>query len=371
MAQGSQGRSKKPAKPKIDKGKRRTKENDEYGHATVDELHMHRMSLITQIQDLFPDLGSAFVLKVLDEYNDDVEQVTAHLLEDSLPAHLKDLNRSDEVQVQPGVYESADAIAHLSPRNTPPLLPRRRNKYDDDAFDRLAISPAQIHRGRKGSEQTADVMLQDRSTAPNKAAILSALAAFDSDDDERDDTYDVADVGGTVDVAMPGSDEADADLLDNNEQALYNAYKMSPEVFDRDANTRRGKARAALKSETGMTDEAVEGWGIMIGRDSRRLRRLEAKFAMAAVGQPELARTSYREAPVGTDDSEQEGTNRRGGGIFRGRGRGGPGGPVAGPADDKGAQISRQRKEANKGSRANHNRRNQRARKMARGGFAG
>ncbi|KAL8827011.1 MAG: hypothetical protein Q9170_007185 [Blastenia crenularia] len=39
---------------------------------------------------------------------------------------------------------------------------------------------------------------------------------------------------------------------------------------------------------------------------------------------------------------------------------------MAGPADEKGTQIARERKDANKGARANHNRRDQRARKMAR-----
>ena len=226
---------------------------------------------------------------------------------------------------------------------------------------------------------TADDLLADRSSAPSKAAILSALATFDSDDDERDDTYDVEDVGGTVDSAIPGSDDADADLRDNNEEPLFRAYKMSHETFDRDSNTRRGKARLHLKNETGMTDEAIEGWAIMIGRDPRRLRRLEAKFSTFSGGQRELASTAFREGGTesGTEDSEGGG---RGGG-FRGRGRGrgtpgqrrggGRGGNVAGPADDKTTQAARQRKDASKGSRANHNRRDQRARKMARGGLPG
>lgn len=68
----------------------------------------------------------------------------------------------------------------------------------------------------------------------------------------------------------------------------------------------------------------------------------------------------------GQGPSRGRGRGRGGGG--RGRGGGGAGGDVAGPADDRGTQIARQRKDAQKGSRANHNRRDQRARKMARGG---
>ncbi|KAL8804722.1 MAG: hypothetical protein Q9182_002414 [Xanthomendoza sp. 2 TL-2023] len=365
----------KAARGRTDKGKGIQK--DEYGHGAFDGgVHVHKMSLVTQIQDLFPDLGSAFVVKLLDEYDDDTEQVTAHLLDESIPPHLQSMDRSETLPLQQETQSSTDLVPNLRPQATPSLLlPTRRNIHDNDAFDRLAVSPSQIHRGRQSSSNTADTVLQDRSAAPNKAAILSALAAFDSDDDERDDTYDVEDVGGTVDTAMPGSDEVDADLRDRNEEALFRAYRMSPEVFERDAATRRGKARMALRSETGMTDEAIEGWGIMLGRDPGRLRRLEAKFAMFGGGQQQrgLDRTSYREGS-GTEESDRgeggsSGRVRRGG--FRGRGRGGRGGNVAGPAGERETQIARQRKDVDKGGRANHRRRDQRAKKMARAGFSG
>lgn len=259
-------------------------------------------------------------------------------------------------------------------QNSPISLPPRRNVFDNDAFDRLAIAPTSITRGRANPSQTADSLL----SAPSfnaKAAILSALAAFDSDSDERDDTYDAEDVGGTVDTVLPSSDERDADLREGNEEALLAAYKRSPELFDRNAGTRRSRARAALKSETGMTDEAIEGWAIMIGRDPRRLRRLEAKFSIDGGTQRELAATSYREtaSSAAEDDSEAAGSGHgRGGGRGRGRGRGGRGaGDVAGSAGDRDTQVARQRKGAAKGGRANHNRRDQRAKKMARGGFPG
>jgi len=79
-------------KRKIDKGKWPAT-GDEYGHGS--RAHVHRMSLISQVQDLFPDFGSGFIVKLLNEYNDDVEQVISHLLEDSLPTHLEGADRSD------------------------------------------------------------------------------------------------------------------------------------------------------------------------------------------------------------------------------------------------------------------------------------
>lgn len=128
-----------------------------------------------------------------------------------------------------------------------------------------------------------------------------------------------------------------------------------------------------------MSDEAIEGWAIMLSRDPRRVKRLEAKLERFTGQQTQLAGSRWQ---IGTDTEDSgaegvggEGAGSRGGfrGRGRGRGRGGArgGGNVAGPTGDAGTEKARSNKEANKGSRANHNRRDQRARKMARGGFAG
>ena len=85
--------------------------------------------------------------------------------------------------------------------------------------DLLLASTANLHLGKRPAD--VDTLLSAPSTAPQKAAILSALAAFDSDDDERDDTYDAADVGGTVDAAG-GAD--DTPLTEGTEAALFRAW---------------------------------------------------------------------------------------------------------------------------------------------------
>ncbi|KAL3426153.1 activating signal cointegrator 1 complex subunit 2 [Phlyctema vagabunda] len=364
------GRPPRLIRRKVEKGKG-IATSDDYGHGAYRQVHIHRMSLISQVQDLFADLGSGFIVKLLDAYNDDVEQVISHLLEKSLPPHLQDADRSEKLESP----LREDPVSALVPHSTPPLLPTRRNVYDNDEFDQLAVDTSKLHFGRRNPDQTADDVLQDRSNAPNKAAILSALAAFDSDDDERDDTYDVEDVGGTVDTSNPEEVTADA----GHDEALFRAYKLSPKIFERDAGTRRGKPRMALKEETGMTDEAIEGWALMLSRDPRQMRRLEAKFSSFSGGQRELAPSAWRANPAGsgTEDSDMDARNDRGrGGRLRGAGRGGRGrgrgrGNVAGPTGDKDTEAARNKKEANKGSTANHNRRDQRAKKMARGGFPG
>ena len=92
------GKPKKITKRRVDKGKARSSEA--FGHGALGDVHVHKSSQISQLQDLFPDLGTAFIVKLLDEYDDDPEQVTAHLLDDALPPHLQEADRTEELYVQ-------------------------------------------------------------------------------------------------------------------------------------------------------------------------------------------------------------------------------------------------------------------------------
>lgn len=80
----------------VSNGSKKGKGKD-LSHDVHDDMHVHKLSLITQIQDIFPDLGSGFIIKLLEEYADDTEQVIAHLLENSLPGHLKQADQTEEL----------------------------------------------------------------------------------------------------------------------------------------------------------------------------------------------------------------------------------------------------------------------------------
>lgn len=393
---------------KLDKGKSRAADT-----SGVEELHAHKLSLITQVQDLFPDLGSGYIVRLLDHYSDNPELIVSHLLDDSLPPELQALDKSEQLPA----IDSITPHDPLPPGSTPPRIPSpdptpiRRNIFDNDVdIAELARSEptstsapyGKLHFGRAHPQETADTLLADRSAhETNKAAILSALATFDSDDDERDDTYDAADVGGTVDSVVPSSTDAEADANasaksrtrtpEESDMALFRAYKSTPTLFARDSATRRSQPRASLKREIGMTDEAIEGWALMLARDPKRLGNLEDKLALESGGsvggvlnQPHLPSTSYRRPGPKEEGDESDGEGQpgqmggrgagfrgqgrgRGGGRGRGRGRG-RGGSRPQPPPDPNSAVSRQRKEENKASRANHNRRQQRAKKIARGG---
>lgn len=340
-------------------------------NAGPSETNVHRASQITQVQDLFPELGAGFVARCLEEFGEDTEVVIARLLDGELPPHLADADRSEELYVPPSrcfgaqltLCRSDHPVKHtasLAPPHTPPL-PERHNVHDDDELDRLAVSTSALHFGKRNPEKTADEMLQDKKSAPQKSAIYSALMAFDEDDDERDDTYDADDVGGAVDAA----DEAERESV---EEALYRAYQADRGVFGRAAAG--GPEREKLKADTGMADEALEGWAVLLERSPQLKQRLENKYTGFSGVQEELQSTKWRAGEEDEEGQAGRGGRGRGRGPFRGRGRGrgrggGPGGSGEG---GESTELARRRKEASKGSRGNQSRRDQRARKMARGG---
>ena len=338
------------------RGKGKGKATSPSEHAFEGEVHIHRMSLISQIQDLFPDLGGGFIMKLLDTYAENVEIVTAALLEDALPPALRALDRSEPLP--------SGSTKGLTPRSTPPppptqTLPTRHNIHDHDALDRLAVSASNLHIGkapRASAPTTSDANI--------KAAILSALSAFDPDDDEHDDTYDAADADA---LPTPGAD-ADADL-DVHEESLFAAWKADPALFARDAETRRSARRARLRNDLGggWSDEAIEGWAVMLTREPGRVRRLEEKFGFRG-SQDGVGRTAWREGDE--EDNAGRGGRGRGRGSWGGRGRG-ESSVGSGTTNEGASARERRRKEASKGRRANHNRRDGRARKVARAGFAG
>ncbi|OGM41193.1 CUE domain protein [Aspergillus bombycis] len=211
-------------KRRLDKGKARATTD----LPQADDMHIHRMSLITQIQDLFPDLGSGYIVRLLDVYDDNPEIVIAHLLDDSIPPELQNLDKSEQL---PTTDSTAPKHDPFPPRPTPPGISpptqARKNIFDKDVDLADLAETDQLRFGRANPDQTADDILADRSKhAANKAAIMSALASFDSDDDERDDTYDVADVGGTVDATTTDTDADAKHKADELDLTLFRTYKL-------------------------------------------------------------------------------------------------------------------------------------------------
>lgn len=349
---------------------------------SLQQMHIQKASQLSQIHDLFPDTPTSYVLRLLDHFSDDVEAVTAALLEpESLPVDLQDPHFfTDRADIKSTIHPE------LAPRSTPPLMPSRKNVFDDDDFDKLRISTSQVHMGRK--ERRLEEPSDPSEKAKKKAAIMAALAAFDSDDDERDDTYDVADVGGAVDNTVDtdarprGRSTKEHEEIDISERNLFKAWRSNPEMFAHDSKTRLSKPRQQLKRETGMGDEQIEGWALMLSRDDAGAQKLENKYIGPASfdgQQKALTTTKWSASRSGTATEEDTDTEAAGGGGPAGGGasarglpfrvgRGFARGSTSGPIGDRGTQNARKRKEQGRGrGGANRNRRDGRARKIGRG----
>ncbi|KAI5298406.1 Mitochondrial DNA replication protein yhm2 [Ascosphaera pollenicola] len=283
-----------------------------------------RLHLVSEVKELLPDLEDAYVFRLLDHYSDNVEVVVAHLLDNSVPPELQ--NESG-LTAQPiaGSNMAQSQLRDIDDATAAPKGPERRNIFDNDEFDKLAVPSSRVRVGHAKKKTTADDLLEDRSDhARRKAAVLSALAAFDSDDDERDDTYDIADVGGSIDAVAAGADADNKATVSGAQSAaqsdleLFKQYKRSPATFDRGAGTRRSAARAELRKVTGMTDEAIEGWAVMLGRDSKRSTKLEQTL-LTESGVNRVADTTDGDDNKSDDRQNADAANSRGGNRDRTR----------------------------------------------------
>ncbi|PVG01387.1 hypothetical protein CPB86DRAFT_699467 [Serendipita vermifera] len=333
---------------------------------------------ISAVLDILPDQDPEFLRRCLRHKNfsgeDGPEKLIAALLEGDVPIDISTAELEDVSRPQPQASNELDFVNN------------RLNVFDDDPID---IST--LHIGKKIGD--ADDLMRDKSWLNDmKAEILRRAEARSDEEDEymatggpgrrrfvpvdENDFDDFDESTGDVSVAGDGeiSDgENDTEQKATAETILELAYIENPKLFDRDANTRRSKTRADLKLRTGLGDEQIEGWRIMLERNPHKDKILQKhEFKGNRREEP-----SDSEDESGEEEEENANTHGRGqssrarsggrgrggggrGGGGRGRGRGG-GGQGEGSSND----VHRERawKERNKG----HDRRRGHDKKMARG----
>jgi len=186
------------------------------------------------------------------------------------------------------------------------------------------------------------------------------IAAFEEEDDELDNNVKVAGDGEAA------SDDEDADPIEevSVDTILELAYINDPKVFDRDANTRRSKARADLKARTNWSDEQLEGWRIMLDRNPKKDKILLKHEFSGNISVNNAGPSSAGHDGARSSNEQRGGRGRGRGSGGRGRGRGGRGGGQGGGDDAR----ERAWKDKHKARQANHNRKRGHDRKMARGG---
>lgn len=282
-------------------------------------------SLISQVKDLLPDLGEGFILACLEHYSYDPEQVINNILEERLAPALSQLDRSLDRQVKP---------------DPTPLLTARHNVFQNDEFDvfsRDSVDLSRVHKGRRKEGSTRSLLNDKREVVAQRrryeqySVVVEEVPLqpgegmpYHGDDyeDEYDDTYD----GNQV-----GANDADSD-----DELISRRPFTIPQVL-RTKVPREGQEEDDDEEEEVAEDEAPKPDHFV--QDPAVLREKAEARRMAF-----LARKGYRH-----DSSTAVAGSPRGHGQSRE------------------TTQERRKKEANKATRANHNRRTMADRKRSKG----
>ncbi|KAJ7741433.1 hypothetical protein DFH07DRAFT_870156 [Mycena maculata] len=333
---------------------------------------------VTKVLDILPDHAPEYIRALLsDPSYATPEQVVAALLEGTAPS-LEELQRS------PAPLDEITSYV-------------RRNVYDEESMDLAHVRVGKktecvdsVFLNALNTEHvlSQESVLRDRTFIEQMKADILRRAEEISDDDEdeewgegdksgggkgkikgdiEDGDLDMDAVHDRVKVAGDGEESGGEDGdTEEDEEALSPeavcelAYIRDPKLFERDAQTRRGTARADLKAQTGWTDEQLEGWKIMLERNPQKDKILQ-KHEFAG-NQNQIISDSHG-ASSSRGGSQRGGGRGRGGRGGRGRGRGGGGG-----GGDDATARERAWKDKSKASRGNHNRKRGHDKKMARAG---
>ncbi|XP_065340029.1 activating signal cointegrator 1 complex subunit 2 [Cloeon dipterum] len=267
-------------------------------------------SLISNIQEMLPELGAGFLKKCLKHYNLDKEAVVNAVLEESLPSGLKELDRT-----QPLLSSEIEAGSSV------PVLPLRLNVFDNDEFDIMSrnhIDTSRIHQGkRKSKHKNLSQLLDDKSELAEVKDFYKKFGTVADVvyDDEYDDTYD----------------EFKEFKIDDANEDLERRPFVTPRVL-------RKKEDFVAEEEEEEEDE----------------EDTSAQNTDSFVQDPALLREQAqqrREAKYGPPKGP----------------RGDVVGKPKGQGQDANTQLNRRRKDASKSSRGNHNRRAGAERKLRQG----
>ncbi|XP_036209524.1 activating signal cointegrator 1 complex subunit 2 isoform X3 [Myotis myotis] len=281
-------------------------------------------SLISQVKDLLPDLGEGFILACLEHCGYDPEQVINDILEERLAPALRQLDRGLDRQIKP---------------DPTPLLTSRHNIFQNDEFDvfsRDSVDLSRVHKGRRKEENARSLLNDKRAVAAQRqryeqySAVVEEVPlqpgeglSYRGDDyeDEYDDTYD----GNQV-----GANDADSDdeLISRRPFTIPQVLrtKVPTEGQEEDDDEEEEAEDEAPKPDHFVQDPAVL-------REKAEARRMAF-----------LARKGYRH-----DSSAAVAGSPRGHG------------------QNRETTQERRKKEANKSTRANHNRRTMADRKRNKG----
>ncbi|KAJ1770964.1 hypothetical protein IW140_004123 [Coemansia sp. RSA 1813] len=333
---------------------------------------------LAQIRNLLPDLGAGFICACLDHYNQNVEAVIGAILEDSLPSALADMDRTAETWIpwNRDILDDSRSETSSYSGGTPDVQPAtsvlesRRNIFDNDEFDifnRKSLDWSRVSKGK--TRKPADVNTPDNQL---KSRIMDIARRMD-EEDEYDDTYDETAQDGAVDtldvddltasnVQKNGEGgkhgdganarETSADPTRPWEEVLVRQYMSDPKVLERNKASRKLPERQALRTQTGLSDEQLEGWYIMFQRNPRQKSILSTYEFLGNQNRNDAVASASEAPPLPSRDTNVKGKN-----VNNSKESGQQ------AMNSKAAPPNYSKKSRNKAKIANHNRKQQHDRK--------
>ncbi|KAJ1974492.1 hypothetical protein H4R34_004698 [Dimargaris verticillata] len=279
---------------------------------------------ISNIQEIFSDLGSGYILALLALKGYNGEQVIMDLLEEQVPDAVQALDTALAVEDLFALLQPPSPIQEEEEENGEDPLANRLNVFDRDEFDVFhhgtVADSSRVYRKVDAAGWPMSVPGSHGKQMPGGTEWLTAqneaddykqriLEQAEADwDDEYDDTYDdalLAIPGASGDEDGEREDTADNNGVDKGiagpsrrpdasqtnssaplpasdptapfETMLLAEAVANPETFARNKTARQSKQRQALLAKTKLSNEQLEGWYSMLNRDPRGKHKLEAQ----------------------------------------------------------------------------------------------
>ena len=239
---------------------------------------------ISYLQELFPDLTRRQAIFLLTNYDNNIKLITNELFEN--PTLIETLvEQKTETKELPS---NTNDITNKGKVEKPLVLMKRK----DDSENIIKHVPDEIK---------------------NKILTRTLKLLYQDDEDERDDTYDEAEVetnrinGSSQRIGIGKQDNTSTfeddnnfdddnnnsnileDSFDKNEAYLWDLLKQDTTLFER--NRRGSNIRKKMKNQTNWSDEQIEGWARMLERSPQRARILEERYMFR--GNIRSGKTSY------------------------------------------------------------------------------
>lgn len=224
-----------------------------------------------------------------------------------------------------------------------------RNKQEEMKNTNFESELGKADRFSKPDEVTARDHVPDE--VRNKTLTRALALLYQADEDEKDDTYDDAEVQRDALGNLDSDDRqsANGNNHDKIEGHLWELLKENKELFNR--SNRNSTARKELKTSTSWSDEQIEGWARMLERSPKRAQILEERYMFRG-----NVRTGKRAFVQNKNESAAaQNKTERNNSVREAKGNSvAPKSTQQNGASDKKKQNAR--KEKHKSARANHNR---------------